>query len=494
MSIRKGNDIIASKPLIDAVPTQSSTNAVSSGGVYDALATKQATISDLATIRSGAAAGATAVQPGDLATVATTGNYNDLSNKPTIPAAQVNSDWNAVSGVAQILNKPTTLSGYGITDGANTDLSNLTSTGANIGNWSHNVTNCITEIPQDIKLELNNGTLTLKAGSKVYVPNGVGVFDEVTVASDLTLNGASATGKELIYLTADGTTLYHYLDNSSGTNWTATSQYECRYNTSDNMIKNTNDNGSTWLTQVSFPIALITLSSGTVTNIDQVFNGFGYIGSTVFALPGVKGLIPNGRNDDGTLKSTPFEVENVLISGLFTGSWSGEVYIKSDKITYTNTTVYDEAQNITIDSGNYITAGAYCLLGYHITTNGKVVLRPKSVFHAFDYDTEFIGHQSKPNNKYVDITYGANGAVYLMPADGYLDVGVTHPDNANWEGMGIDVLDANSNFLFNVGGTYNLNNQAYWFLVPVSKNFRVQIWINGFSFNRLRFIYANGSV
>ena len=41
-----------------------------------------------------------------LSAVATSGNYNDLSNKPTIPAAQVNSDWDAVSGVAQILNKP----------------------------------------------------------------------------------------------------------------------------------------------------------------------------------------------------------------------------------------------------------------------------------------------------------------------------------------------------------------------------------------------------
>lgn len=30
-----------------------------------------------------------------------------IKNKPTIPAAQVNSDWNAASGVAQILNKPT---------------------------------------------------------------------------------------------------------------------------------------------------------------------------------------------------------------------------------------------------------------------------------------------------------------------------------------------------------------------------------------------------
>ena len=40
-------------------------------------------------------------------TVATSGSYNDLLNKPTIPNAQVNSDWNAESGVSQILNKPT---------------------------------------------------------------------------------------------------------------------------------------------------------------------------------------------------------------------------------------------------------------------------------------------------------------------------------------------------------------------------------------------------
>lgn len=42
-----------------------------------------------------------------LAAVATSGSYNDLGNKPSIPAAQVNADWNASSGVAQILNKPT---------------------------------------------------------------------------------------------------------------------------------------------------------------------------------------------------------------------------------------------------------------------------------------------------------------------------------------------------------------------------------------------------
>lgn len=34
------------------------------------------------------------------------GDYNNLSNRPTIPAAQVNADWNAVGTIAAILNKP----------------------------------------------------------------------------------------------------------------------------------------------------------------------------------------------------------------------------------------------------------------------------------------------------------------------------------------------------------------------------------------------------
>jgi hypothetical protein len=42
-----------------------------------------------------------------LGAAAFSNDYNDLDNLPTIPAAQVNSDWNAVAGVAQILNRPT---------------------------------------------------------------------------------------------------------------------------------------------------------------------------------------------------------------------------------------------------------------------------------------------------------------------------------------------------------------------------------------------------
>lgn len=46
------------------------------------------------------------------------GNYNDLTNKPTIPAAQVQVDWNSSSGITAILNKPILFSG------SYTDLTN----------------------------------------------------------------------------------------------------------------------------------------------------------------------------------------------------------------------------------------------------------------------------------------------------------------------------------------------------------------------------------
>jgi hypothetical protein len=46
------------------------------------------------------------------------GSYADLTNKPTIPAAQVQTDWNAVSGLAVVLNKPALFSG------SYTDLTN----------------------------------------------------------------------------------------------------------------------------------------------------------------------------------------------------------------------------------------------------------------------------------------------------------------------------------------------------------------------------------
>jgi len=60
---------------------------------------------DFATAAQGAKAD-TAVQP-EPGKGLFSGSYNDLTDKPTIPVAPVNADWNASSGLAEILNKPT---------------------------------------------------------------------------------------------------------------------------------------------------------------------------------------------------------------------------------------------------------------------------------------------------------------------------------------------------------------------------------------------------
>ena len=87
-------------PTVDQTYNAASANAQSGVAVTGAISGKQDTISDLATIRSGAAAGATAVQPGDLSAVATTGAYSDLSGTPTVDQTYSASSANAQSGVA----------------------------------------------------------------------------------------------------------------------------------------------------------------------------------------------------------------------------------------------------------------------------------------------------------------------------------------------------------------------------------------------------------
>ena len=301
------------------------------------------------------------------------------------------------------------LSGY-----AHTNMDNLDSTGKNISNWSSNVSNCITEIPQDIKLELNNGTLTLKAGSKVYVPNGTGVFDEVLIANDVSVT-VGYSDKRLMFYNPTTNQIFGQTSGecSSGNNAPSGSAYMVWYDTTNNVIKFTNNGGSTWTQGISLPFAIVQTGSGVVTSIDQVFNGFGDIGSTVFALPGVKGLIPNGRNADGSLKNTEVTVTAVntmnmaswmpgrthCVLNLFTNAsiggmdisnndWGSVAYLK-DIPRVANSCWYCEEDNLVhYFNGNAeesINPRAF-VGSFDVVSNNKISsLGIKQPFHAVDY-------------------------------------------------------------------------------------------------------------
>ena len=101
------------------------------------------------------------------ALVATSGDYDDLSNKPTL----FDGAFSSLSG------KPTTLSGYGITDAISSSL-----------------------------LGANSGVATLDSGGKVPSGQLPSYVDDVLEYADYaSLPGTGETGK--IYLTIDGTVI-----------------------------------------------------------------------------------------------------------------------------------------------------------------------------------------------------------------------------------------------------------------------------------------------
>ena len=178
--------------------------------------------------------------------------------------------------------------------------------------FSRVVSNCITKIPQDIKLELStDGTLTLKAGSKVY--DGAG--NVVNITSDKTIT-SSTNGESFALLTSSGATLTSIevkRCTSGETDSMAGQQYHLWYDTTNKVVNYYGQNGSVASNTITLPIALITVADGKITSIDQVFNGFGYIGSAVFGLPGVEGLVANGRNADGSLKNASVKLNNLFV-------------------------------------------------------------------------------------------------------------------------------------------------------------------------------------
>lgn len=88
---------------LDAKADKTSLKTVAMTGSYTDLTNKPTipTVPALATVATSGAYNDLSGKP-----TIPSGSYTDLTNKPTIPAAQVNSDWNSNSGVTQINNKP----------------------------------------------------------------------------------------------------------------------------------------------------------------------------------------------------------------------------------------------------------------------------------------------------------------------------------------------------------------------------------------------------
>ena len=224
------------------------------------------------------------------------------------------------------------------------------------------MTNCITKIPQDIKLELNNGTVTLKAGSKVYVPDGfeqdgtTRKYNKITIAQDLSVtlstSGTAYIDQVFVSYIVDTNTIRvsHIYNSESGTGSIPTYTdnphslyYKLDTNYLYSILQDTTPNSS-------FPLAIVTRENyvsqdSVIKSIDQVFNGLGFIGSTLFTLPGIEGLAPNGRYSDGTPKSRKMTMDKVCITSSDTYSTTDLAIVVGEDIGCQFHSYYEQETN-----------------------------------------------------------------------------------------------------------------------------------------------------
>ena len=175
------------------------------------------------------------------------GSYTDLTNKPTIPAAQVQSNWTATTGLGVILNKPS--------------LATVATSGS-YGDLSGTPT-----IPT-----VNNGTLTINTSGTGLTGSGSFTANQssngtVTISSNAT---SSATANTLVSRDTNGSTSIHELFLSKQltiSDTTSTSGLIQSNGGSDALfdISNTSNNGS---------IKLNTLNAtGTSRSVSVNYNG-----------------------------------------------------------------------------------------------------------------------------------------------------------------------------------------------------------------------------
>ena len=391
------------------------------------------------------------------------------------------------------------------------------STAVNYGN----ISNCITEIPQDIKLELNNNnTIVLKKGSIVYIPNGTGNFDKVTITQDVS-DGADSNRETMLFYRVGQNSLeampveFCFSSSTAPTSFLA-GNYAVWYDTTNNVIKLTKNGGTNWDSGYSFPICLAHETT-TTYSISQVFNGFGYIGSTVFALPGVKGLIPNGRNADGSLKSIEVVQNSVKIMTMasymagrkhcplelfFNNELSGmeiDVYlwgtvatlkdIPRDKVYAAYYCLEDNLVHYFNSTGVESINKSLFAATFAVGDDNKITsFIPKTVFHALDYnDKSTISGWSMPSSQYIDLTLGRTGTVYTAPANGWVYISKTSGDvNQSLTAVNITRHYSTESRPYAKGSDIRL-------LFPVSKGDRFQIhYTASSSTSYFRFIFAEG--
>ena len=184
------------------------------------------------------------------------------------------------------------------------------------------------------------------------------------------------------------------------------------------------------------------LGKNQVTNcILEAPNGVAtYSGNTITVKAGLKVLIPNGRNADGTLKNIEYTTEEKVYTEQTSRSENEVITIAIDDNGRINAYVnyfsqeenpntpytcwYKPSENnfyISDGESNFSLAGIVPILFYKSSNLQITNLIPYNTVDLLKRSNKFeISGWGMPSNKYVDLTLGASGSTYTAPANGWL--------------------------------------------------------------------------
>lgn len=435
-----------------------------------------------------------------LSDVAISGSYNDLLNKPTIPAAQVNSDWNATSGVSQILNKPTLFSGdyndltnkpvlgtmaseaasdytptANLADVATTgdydDLINKpTIPAAQVqSDWNQSDNTAVDFIKNKptIPAAANNSTITITQGGVTkgsfttnQSTNGtIDIDASVSITVD---NALSTTSENPVQNKVVTTELNKKIEGITGSDVTNALGYT-PYNA-------TNPAG-------------YTSNIGTVTSVNNIQPDIN--GNVALTIPDTSNLANKDLSNLSSAGNAKFQAP--LISGTSIKTINGASILGSGDITTGN------VSSSTVNNIVQITQASYDALAtkdpntqYIITDAPSLALADLSNIT----DTGYIkmAGASMPSGTYVNLTLGASGSTYTAPADGYIIL--RKQSIASWEY--ILLKNTTMNLTLDVMWSFDNGINMYTHM-PVKRGDVFQVEYTAGGSYTFVFIYAQGS-
>ena len=246
----------------------------------------------------------------------------------------------------------------GMENPANRDLSNLSADGQKIiDTVDGKISNFMSEVPQNIKLTLENNVVTMKAGSTLL--KGGTVYTTYTLTEDktYTIPNTLEDGRYFLYTNATGTPLVTIQNRfGSGTTLPADSSVYGRFFiTTNTTFYNWSSAQNAWVESgITYPSAMIDVVNGVASfakdsnGNDMIFNGMGFVGHHIFIYPNINAYMPTELNPDGSLASTKIYTNALRIiealSGYGVDSLKRWISLQSNR-TVSNWSAYKEVNH-----------------------------------------------------------------------------------------------------------------------------------------------------